>query len=282
MGARAAQDFITRLTHLLLEGGEEAGSDAHAELVGLVEANRWTVLAMATHDSRKLMGMTMKVKSLSVGKAGPPPPGHHERVLARSCLPRYRRAPGRSRAPAALWVVRAAQALDCLGRRALGVCALAAGCWPAYWLCCRPGLEEGRTLPRCRLGREGVGQGGQAGSVHRARPASDARVPAAQGARNVALRARRARRAQDTLGLSMEQKQRLVDARRALITRVEGVVSERRRAGRTRPRPRPARADGLAAPPCHAGREHEPSANTISGPCELGCWRRDRPFAEAP
>ncbi len=162
MGARAAQDFITRLTHLLLEGGEEAGSDAHAELVGLVEANRWTVLAMATHDSRKLMGMTMKVKSLSVGKAGPPPPGHHERVLARSCLPRYRRAPGRSRAPAALWVVRAAQAPDCLGRRALGGVRaggrLLAGL-PAM-LPARPGGgEDPATLPfgtgGCGAGRSG-------------------------------------------------------------------------------------------------------------------------------
>ncbi len=119
-GARAAQDFITRLTHLLLEGGEEAGSGAHAEMVGLVEANRWTVLAMATHDSRKLMAMTMKVKSLSVGKAGPPPPGHHERVLARARPPL---PPGASASPRAGRPVarpRAARAPGCLGRRALG------------------------------------------------------------------------------------------------------------------------------------------------------------------
>lgn len=81
-GARA-QDFISRLTHLLLEGGEQAGSEAHAQLVGLIEANRWTVLSMATHDSRKLMSLTMAVKTISVAQAGPPPAGHHEAVLAR-------------------------------------------------------------------------------------------------------------------------------------------------------------------------------------------------------
>ena len=40
----------------------------------------------------------------------------------------------------------------------------------------------------------------------------------------------RPRPAQATLHLTEEQKQRLLDARRALIKRVEGIVSERRRA----------------------------------------------------
>lgn len=80
-----AQDFISRLTHLLLEGGEQVGSEAHAQLVALIEANRWTVLSMATHDSRKLMSLTMAVKTISVAQAGLPPAGHHEAVLARPC-----------------------------------------------------------------------------------------------------------------------------------------------------------------------------------------------------
>lgn len=51
-----------------------------------MEANRWAVLGMATHDSSKLMALTMSVKSISVSQAGPPPAGHHEAVLARARL----------------------------------------------------------------------------------------------------------------------------------------------------------------------------------------------------
>ncbi|KAK9826091.1 hypothetical protein WJX81_001518 [Elliptochloris bilobata] len=76
------KDCISRLTHLLLEGGEEPDTEAHRALVELIESNRWTVLSMATHDSRKLMALTMAVKSISVSQAGPPPAGHHEAVLA--------------------------------------------------------------------------------------------------------------------------------------------------------------------------------------------------------
>ncbi len=57
-----AQDYVNKLTHLLLAADGQEGGPAHKQIRELVEAQRWAVRCFVRNDMPKLMRVSLDIR----------------------------------------------------------------------------------------------------------------------------------------------------------------------------------------------------------------------------